>query len=224
MIDMPVFRRATLLVLGACLALWPGCRISTVDGDGEGPSPAMPSILHNLLGDDEPKTRPAAGPTASGTTATRPSPGPKTPSGPVSCDAFLIAVRDGSILDHAEGACGLSALDTLAKDLAEKFRGGMSEKGKTIAVLTFRNRSRSEKCAVVCEELADKITGALVETRHFAVKSRIDVKAILDEKSYQAAQLDSSKILDDPKIRAKIAGVDYVVIGGVTVTEASPSR
>lgn len=107
----------------------------------------------------------------------------------------------------------------MAKSLAEKFQQGMPAKGKSIAVLTFRNRSKNEKCAVACEELSDKLTGALIETKWFSVKARIDVKAILDEKDFQAAQLDSADILKDPRIRARITGVEYIVIGGVTVTE-----
>ena len=49
------------------------------------------------------------------------------------------------------------------------------------------------------------------------MRTRVDVKAILFEKDFQQAQLDSADVLKDPRIRPKIASVDYVVIGGVTV-------
>src|SRR5512137_1282284 len=65
-----------------------------------------------------------------------------------SCDVFLIAVADGSMPDQAKGTCGATDLDQLAKSIAEKLVTGVPSSGKSVAVLTLRNRSKTERCAV----------------------------------------------------------------------------
>ena len=137
--------------------------------------------------------------------------------GEVTCDVFLIAVSNGAIAAQAKGSAAASELDRLAGALAAKLAKDAPDKGKSAAVLTLRNRSGSPAGAAACEELADKLTGSFAEAKRFEMRTRVDVKAILFEKDFQQAQLDSADVLKDPRIRPKIASVDYVVIGGVTV-------
>jgi hypothetical protein len=129
----------------------------------------------------------------------------------ISCDLRIIAVSDGSGLANASGEAASNKLDVLAKGLAGKLREGMVVKGESIAVVTLRNRSGTRQGKVVADELADKVQGALIDTAWFDVKERIDLRAVLDEKD-----LDTAGMVKNENVRKKLAGVKYIVIGGVT--------
>ena len=131
-----------------------------------------------------------------------------------SCDIRIIAVSDGAGIANASGEAASNKLDVLAKGLAGKLKEGMVVKSESIAVVSLRNRSGTSQGKVIADELADKVQGSLIDTGWFDVKERIDLRAILDEKD-----LDTAGIVKNENVRKKLAGVKYIVIGGVTVTE-----
>ncbi len=136
----------------------------------------------------------------------------------VACDLRVINVADGSGIANASGEAAAGKLDALAKGLAAKLREGVVVKGEAIAVISLRNRSGSARGKIVVEELADKVQGALIDTGWFEVKERIDLRAALAEQD-----LDKAGIVKNEDVRKKLAGVKYIVIGGVTVTEPAKS-
>ena len=144
------------------------------------------------------------------------SPGRRDGLSNVSCDLRIARVVDGSSIAHGSGRETADKLERLAKALAGQLRDGMLAKGESIAVVTLRNRSGTRHGRVIADELADKVTGALIDTGWFDVKERIDLRAILGEKD-----LESAGIVKQAKVKEKLAGIKYIVIGGVTVTERS---
>jgi hypothetical protein len=133
----------------------------------------------------------------------------------VSCDIRVIAVANGSGVASASGDAAPGRLAPLAKELAGKLKEGVADKGASVAVVTLRNRSGTPQGKVTSDELADKVQGALIDTGWFDVKERIDLRGVLSE-----ADLDTAGIVKNENVRRQLAGVKYVVIGGVTVTEA----
>lgn len=99
----------------------------------------------------------------------------------------------------------------LAKELAEN----VPIKGKSLAVVSLRDRTGTQGGKAVAEELGDKLSGDLAKTGWFDVKERIDLRVVLDEKD-----LDTAGIIKNEAVRSKLAGVQYIVIGGVTVSES----
>ena len=80
--------------------------------------------------------------------------------------------------------------------------------------MSLRNRSGTKDARVVADELADKLTGALVSLNWFKVKERLDLRAILDEKD-----LGEAAVVKNDAVKKKLTNVKYVVVGAVTVTE-----
>ena len=66
-------------------------------------------------------------------------------------------------------------------------------------------------------DCCDKVQGALIDGGWFDVKERIDLRGVLSEQD-----LDAAGIVKNASVRDKLAGVKYIVIGGVTVTESRP--
>ncbi len=132
----------------------------------------------------------------------------------VSCDLRIIAVVDSSGLCSASGQAGSDRLDVLAKGLTSKLKEGTVVKGESVAVVSLRNRGDTGQGKAIAEELADKVQGALIDTGWFDVKERIDLRGILTEQD-----LDTAGIVKNESVRKKLAGVKYIVIGGVTVTD-----
>jgi len=132
----------------------------------------------------------------------------------VSCDVRVISVTDGSLIASATGHASTNRLADLAKALADELTDSAPVKGKSLSVASLRNRTGSVIGRAVTEELGDKLTGALDKTNWFDMKERIDLRSILDEKD-----LETAGIVKNPDVRKKLAGIKYVVIGGVTVTE-----
>lgn len=130
----------------------------------------------------------------------------------VSADLRIVRVSDGSVLASASDRSGMRRLSDLAKALSSRLRSDMPLRGESIAVLSLRNRSHTNKGLTVAEELADKVSGALLATSWFQVKERIDIRGIVDEKD-----LDSSGIVNNKNVRRRLSGVKYIVMGGVTV-------
>ncbi len=139
---------------------------------------------------------------------------PVARTGTVTCDLRMISVADGSGVGSATVQGSVDGLAPLAKDLAAQLTRSPVRKGEPIAFITLRNRSKSALGSIMADEIADKVAGALIAARWFDVKERIDLRAILDEKD-----LDTAGIVKDEDVRQKLAGVKYIIIGGVTVTE-----
>lgn len=134
--------------------------------------------------------------------------------GGISCDIRLVDVGRGTVVGQANGTDSQENLLVLAKNLAGDLQAAPGTKGQSVAVVSLRNRSRTEVGATVCEEVADKLTNALVAAAWFQVRERIDLRKLVDEKD-----LDSMGIVNNPAVRRKFAGAKFIVIGGVTVTE-----
>ncbi|HUT61348.1 MAG TPA: CsgG/HfaB family protein [Phycisphaerae bacterium] len=139
----------------------------------------------------------------------------------VRCDVRLVAVSDGSIVAQASGTSSQGRIGLLAESLANTLRKSGVGEGKSVAVLTMRNRGGTQDGAVACEEISDRLTNALVDLHWYRVRERVNVKAILDEKDFQTSQMDSTQILQNPRIRESITGVDYVILGGVSISSSS---
>lgn len=142
-----------------------------------------------------------------------PKTAPQIPAaeGSVSCDLRVIRVADGTAVCQAGGRARPDDLQALARTLVEKLKEGMPVRGESIAVASLRNRSGSESGRVISDEMADKIAGALIDSKWFEVKERIDLRAIMEEKD-----LDTAAIINNPKVRTKLGGIKYLVIGGAT--------
>ena len=67
--------------------------------------------------------------------------------------------------------------------------------------------------------LSETLSAALHEKGKWQVVERIDLAAILNEKDLIRAESDTDAILNDPRLRKRLLGADYLVIGGVTVSE-----
>jgi curli biogenesis system outer membrane secretion channel CsgG len=107
----------------------------------------------------------------------------------------------------------------LSKALAEKLREHMPVKGEPLAVVSLRNRSGAPEGHDVADELADKLTGALVRDGWFDVKERIGLRSLLAEKD-----LEESDMVKSAKVREKLAGLKYIVIGGVSVSKPQAEK
>ena len=130
----------------------------------------------------------------------------------VTCEVRLVSVADGSIIASSTNYDELADLDDLADDLADDLEGGKAIKGKAIAVASLRNRSETDQCKQIADELLQKIEGELVSQGYFSVRERLELRSILDEKD-----LESSSVVKNPKVQKKLAGVDYLLLGGVSV-------
>ena len=142
------------------------------------------------------------------------TPGSAARNRTVSCDLRMVKVDDASVIAAATGQAPRKNLKDLAEALAEKLRKGVFVKGETIAVMSLRNRSGMPSGAAITEELADKISGALVDTDWFKVKERIDLRSLFDERD-----LENANIVKNDRVREKLGGIKFVVIGGVTAPE-----
>ena len=106
-------------------------------------------------------------------------------------------------------------MSTLAKDLATKLTADSSYANLPIAVVSFRDRSASPLGRAISEELADKVSGFLIEAKLFDVKERIELHSILSEKD-----LEDAGIVKQAAVQDQLAGIEYIVVGGVTVLES----
>ena len=129
----------------------------------------------------------------------------------VSCDLRVIRVSDGSAVAEASGSGG--DLGEVAKMLAGKLRQDFAKQGEAVAVGSLRDRAGTPASRALTDELADKVAGALIATKWFDVKERIDLRATLRERD-----LDTADIVRNPKVKEQLAGISFIVIGGVTVT------
>ena len=131
-------------------------------------------------------------------------------TGSVTCDVRIVRVADASVVASASEQGSRGRLEDMATKMADELKDESLKDG-SITVATLRDRSNSEKGRGIADEMADKIMGALVKTKWFDVKERIDLTSILSERD-----LESAQIVKNPEIRKKLAGISYIVIGGVS--------
>jgi hypothetical protein len=141
-------------------------------------------------------------------------PGDASPGRTVRCDLRVIQVSDGAALASASGEAASDKLANLSKALAGKLREDLMVKGESIAVVSLRNRGNTPQGKVVADELADKLSNALIDGGFFDVKERIDLRTVVEEKD-----LDSAGLVKNQNVRPKLSVVKYIVVGGVTVDE-----
>jgi hypothetical protein len=128
--------------------------------------------------------------------------------------------RDAAGRPSANGGAEMGGGSNAASADGAAERGGMAaavggHAGQSVfdgplAVATLRDRTGSAKSRPVVEALTDKLAGALVAAGHFDVKERVNLRAILEERDLEAAAL-----VENPRVREKLAGIDYLILGGV---------
>jgi hypothetical protein len=134
------------------------------------------------------------------------------------CDVRLVSVADGSLAATARGAGSSRSIPRLADDLAGQLIDDGPKRAVRIAVIALRDRSKSDTSRAAAAELSDSLSAALHEKGKWQVVERIDLAAILNEKDLIRAQSDAEAILNDPRLRKRLVGADYLVLGGVTAT------
>jgi hypothetical protein len=134
------------------------------------------------------------------------------------CDLRLVSVADGSLAATARGAGSSRSIPRLADDLAGQLIDDGPKRAVRIAVIALRDRSKSDTGRAAAAELSDSLSAALHEKGKWQVVERIDLAAILNEKDLIRAQSDAAAILNDPRLRKRLVGADYLVLGGVTVS------
>jgi hypothetical protein len=142
------------------------------------------------------------------------SPAPQPPA-MATCELKIVRVSDGAVLAAVSGTGRTDDLPNLARMLVQKLEKGESTKGKPLAVASLRNRSGTRQSAVASNELGYKTMAALLEEGWFAVKERVWLRKLLPEKD-----LEDPAIVKAPKVRQRLSGLDYVVLGGVAVSQA----
>jgi len=132
----------------------------------------------------------------------------------VTCEVRLVRVSDGAIMASASDYDELDDLDDLAESLADDLEDGKAKEGKAVAVASLRNRTGSKQCRQLADELQEKLIGELTNSGYFVMRERLELRAILDEKD-----LESSSVVRNPKVQSKLANVDYLLLGGVSVRQ-----
>jgi hypothetical protein len=129
-----------------------------------------------------------------------------------SIDVRVVSVEGGTVVASASGAAPLGRLSDLCRSLAQKIREGVLLKGESVAVVSLRNRSATRRGRTVADEAADKLSGALVDTRWFAVKERINLRGIVQEQD-----LEKSSVVKTPAVHQRLQKLKYIIMGGVSV-------
>ena len=128
----------------------------------------------------------------------------------VSCDIRVIKVADASVVASASSSSSAANLSAAVEKMVAKVKMSIPE-GQSITVVSLQNRSGTARGRAVANEVADKVIGAMVDTGWFNVKERLNLKSIVDERD-----LGDAQIVNNPAVRKKLAGIKYIVIGGVT--------
>ncbi len=136
------------------------------------------------------------------------------PATKVSADLRLVRVADGAVMAGASHRGQSDALDELARSLVEALVHEYRATGRaeSVAVVSLRDRSGTPEGQMVADELADKLTDALLKRSEMSVRERIDLRALLDERDLEAAA-----IVHSPPVRGRLGGTDCVVLGGVSL-------
>ena len=137
----------------------------------------------------------------------------------VECDVRVVRVADASIVAAGSGKGALNKLDAIAKELVVVLKAGFPEEGRIVALAGLRNRSGTRQGEIVIDELGDKLMVCLVESKWFDVKERVDLSTVLDEKD-----LERAEIVKEGNVRQKLAAVEFIIIGGVSVGQPAEKR
>ncbi|MDP6546289.1 MAG: CsgG/HfaB family protein [Phycisphaerae bacterium] len=129
-----------------------------------------------------------------------------------SVDVRIVSVAGGTVVTSASGAAPRGRLSDLCRSLAQKLREGVLLKGESVAVVSLRNRSATRNGRTVADEVGDKLSGALVDTRWFDVKERINLRGVVQEQD-----LEKSSVVKTPAVHERLHKLKYVIMGGVSV-------
>ena len=133
----------------------------------------------------------------------------------VTCDVRVVRVSDGTVIcggsRHGPGDKLLELTDSLARQLKTK---SAAIKGKSIAVISLKNRSGDDKGRAIADEVSDKMTTSLANLNWFNVRERLDLTSVINERD-----LADTKIVHNPDVKKKLGGIEYVVIGGISVSK-----
>ncbi len=138
----------------------------------------------------------------------------------IAADVRLVRVRDAAVVASASGRAAPARLDGLARSLSKELSTTRLPDGAKVAVVTFRNRSETRAGKATASELADKLSGALQAAGTWRMHERIDLSKVLDEKDFALSQGNSAKLLAKPEMQRRLAGVDYLVVGAVSLVES----
>jgi hypothetical protein len=134
----------------------------------------------------------------------------------INVDVRAVRLSDGKVVVSATQGNAYGRLPRLTRELAEQLKSGIATRGAAIAITDFVNRGDSAIGAAVVREVVDKLSGALVQTSWFNVKERVSLGKLVDERD-----LGLAGIVKTPEAKAKLGNVDYLVIGGITITGVS---
>lgn len=138
--------------------------------------------------------------------------------GIIACELRIVRVADGSVLCATGGRTTTDNIENLARVLVHKLGKDPKAKGKSIAVASFRDRTKTPQGLVMADEFAFKAMAALLESGWFIVRERVDLSKVAPGKA-----LDDPAVVKSPNVRQKVAHLDYVVLGSVALSEPSGS-
>jgi curli biogenesis system outer membrane secretion channel CsgG len=128
----------------------------------------------------------------------------------------MVRVADGMVAAAAEAGGDHDEAAKIAARLADQLlKLGPKEK-VNIAVIRLANRGQSQAGDKAASEISDKLAGALHASQRWKLVERIDLQAILEEKDLIRAESDTQAILADPRLQKRLAGADYLILGGVS--------
>ena len=134
----------------------------------------------------------------------------------IDCDLRIARVADASLVASASAKGRSTKLDALAAQLLDSLKATLKEDSRarplTIAVTGLRNRTGTPQAKAVIDALIDKLTNVMIASDSFDAKERVDLSALVDEKDLEIAE-----IVSRTNVKEKLAGVRFVVVGGVTV-------
>ncbi|MFP4353836.1 MAG: CsgG/HfaB family protein [Phycisphaerae bacterium] len=135
----------------------------------------------------------------------------------LAADIRIVRVSDAAVMASASATQRREKLAQLAEELSKKLIAAELPERSRIAVVTFRSRTGSDAGRAAAGELADKLSGLLQQRGSWRVHERIELSKVFDEKDLALSQADSAEALTSPALRKKIADVEYLVVGAVTL-------
>jgi hypothetical protein len=133
----------------------------------------------------------------------------------VTCEVRLVRRADGRVLAQASAQAHWSQHHRLAGVLIEQVLRGQGPAG-TIGVVDLCNRRQSETGLAAAREMTGQLTDALSRTGQFTEVNALELRqAVADERHLESAR----KLLAGKASRARLIGHDYILIGGLALTQ-----
>ncbi|MBS3821076.1 MAG: PEGA domain-containing protein [Planctomycetes bacterium] len=129
----------------------------------------------------------------------------------IACDIRIIRVTDGRVVATAYGLVGTERLIILAEQIAEQISTRMPPDAHGSAVmLRLRNRRRTPAGDQLADELTEMLFRELVYAGPLKITRTIDLRSLVE-----ARMRDHSAVLKNPDVQRMLAGVQYVIQGGI---------